>query len=235
MSYNLFLLLNINHEPEPLLDFIGTHLERTGPTTFCIDHSPDTFFSAEYLREGSDSSLAIDIPFGSEETALREVFDFMTELQEYIQFQLLDPQLGGLVEPNETERIYAKWKDSNVQALENFSDGHHFLRSMEVREGKKTMIEAIRFREETWQNHCSVALAYGRIHDAENARKHFQRALELDPQNASILHALGVTYFNLQEYEKAKSVLQEALDADPDNEAARELIRDCESKDLKHD
>ena len=147
MSYNLFLLLNVNHEPEPLLDYIAKHLERTGPTTFCFDQSPDVFFSAEYLREGSDTSLAIDIPFGAEETTLRHVFDFVTQLQEYIQFQLLDPQLGVVVEAAHTDRIYNKWKDSNLEALQTYADGHHFLRTIEVRDGKKTMIEAIRFQE----------------------------------------------------------------------------------------
>jgi tetratricopeptide (TPR) repeat protein len=230
MSYNLFLLLNVNHETEPLLEFISKQLERTGPTTFCMDQSPDSFFTVEYLREGTESSLAIDIPYGAEEATLRHVFDFMTRLQEYIQFQLLDPQIGSLLEANQTDRIFAKWRDSNLEALQSYSDGHHFLRNVEVRDGQKVMIEAIRFKEETWQNHCSIALAYGRVRDAEKSRRHFQRALELDPDNPAILHALGVTYYNLQLYGDARTALQQALSVDPENDAARELIADCDLK-----
>ncbi len=230
MSYNLFLLLNANHEVEPLMDYIGKRLERTSSTSFCLDQSPDVFFSIDYLREGNDTSLVMDVPFGAEEIVVREVLDFLTYLEEYMQFQVLDPQLGKIVKTAETREILEKWKAANLEALKTFGDGHHFLRAVEEREGKKIMVEAMRFQEETWQNHCSVAMAYGRIFDAENARHHFERALELDPENGAILHALGVTYFNMKDYHRAKETLSRALGLDPENPAAVDLIKDCDSK-----
>ena len=230
MSYNLFLLLNVNHERESLLDYIGKRLERIAPNAFCLDQSPDIFFSVEYLQEGKDTSLVIDIPFGADQGVLPAVFDFMTYVQDYIQFQVLDPQLGKLLEPNQINQVHEKWRTSNLKALQTYRDGHHFLRGIEVRDGQKIMIEAARFREETWQNHCSVALAYGRIGDAETARHHFERALELDPENPGILYALGVTYFNLRSYEKARNTLMLVLQQDPGNEAAGSLVRDCDAK-----
>ena len=230
MSYNLFLLLNINHEIEPLMEHIGKRLERTAGSSFCLDHSPDAFFSVDYLREGNDTSLVVDIPFGAEEIVVREVLDFLTYLEEYMQFQMLDPQMGKTVKPAETREILEKWKAANLEALKTFGDGHHFLRTIEERNGKKIMIEAMRFQEETWQNHCSVAMAYGRIYDAENARRHFERALELDSGNGAILHALGVTYFNMKDYKRAKDALSQALQLDPENPAAADLIKDCDSK-----
>ena len=117
-----------------------------------------------------------------------------------MQVQVLDPQIGGIVKSADAGNIVEKWKTLNLQALENYSDGHHFLRNLEIRDGRKTMIEAIRFLEETWQNNCSVALAYNRIGHAVEARKLFDRSLQLDPGNAGILFALGVTCFNLREY-----------------------------------
>ena len=230
MSYNLFLLLNVNHERNPLLDYIGKRLERTSDASFCLDQSPDVFFSAEYLHEGSDTSFVIDIPFGAEERVVREVLDFLTYLEQYIQFQVLDPQLGKIVKSSETNEILQKWKTANLQALKTFGDGHHFLRTMEERDGKKVMIEAMRFQEETWQNQCSVAMACGRVYDAQNARVHFERALELDPENSAILHALGVAYFNMKDYKRAKDALSYALELDPENPAAADLIKDCDSK-----
>ena len=230
MSYNLFLLLNTNHEKEALLECIAKRLERTGETSFCYDQSPDIFFSAEYLQEGMDTSLCIDIPFGADDEVLREVLDFMTYLQESIQFQVLDPQIGRLMEPQQSQAILETWKEANLKALQRYSDGHHFLRTVETRDGKKVMIEATRHKEETWQNHCSVALAYGRIRDAANSLKHFQKALDLDPSNIAILHAIGVAHFNLQQYAEAKQTLSRYLDSDPDNDTALELIQACESK-----
>lgn len=230
MSYNLFLLLNANHEVEPLMDYIGKRLERTSDTSFCLDQSPDAFFAVDYLHEGTDTSLVMDIPFGAEETVVREVLDFLTYLEEYMQFQVLDPQLGKTIKSAETRQILEKWKAANLEALKTFEDGHHFLRTIEERNGKKIMIEAMRFQEETWQNHCSVAMAYGRIFDAENARRHFERAQELDPENGAILHALGVTYFNMKDYKRAKETLSHALELDPENPAAADLIKDCDSK-----
>lgn len=230
MSYTLFLLLNVNHEKESLLSFIAKRLEKTGPGSFCFDESPDSFFTVEYMQEGTDSSLAIDIPYGAEEKVLRDVFDFMTYLESYIQFQVLDPQLGRLLEPNESKNIFQKWRTSNTEALQQYGDGHHFLRTVMERDGKKSMVEAIKFQEETWQNHCSVALAYNRIQDAASALKHFSRAFELDPENLDILHAIGVTHYNLQNYSEACYALTKYLQSNPDNADARELLRACETK-----
>jgi tetratricopeptide (TPR) repeat protein len=220
----------VNHEKESLLGYIAKRLEQTSEGSFCFDESPDSFFSVEYMQEGTDSSLAIDIPYGADEKVMRDVFDFMTYLESYIQFQVLDPQLGRLLEPNESTNILQKWKASNSEALQQYGDGHHFLRTVMEREGKKSMVEAIKFQEETWQNHCSVALAYNRIRDAENALKHFSRAFALDPENFDILHAIGVTHYNLQNYSEARDVLTKYLQSDPDNADARELLRACETK-----
>ena len=230
MSYTLFLLLNVNHEKDSLLNYIAKRLEQTGPESFCFDESPDSFFTVEYMQESTDSSLAIDIPYGAEERVLRDVFDFMTYLESYIQFQVLDPKLGRLLEPNESQNIFQKWKTSNNEALQQYGDGHHFLRTVMERDGKKSMVEAIKFQEETWQNHCSVALAYNRVHDAASALKHFSRAFELDPENFDILHAIGVTYYNLQNYSEARNALTKYLQSNPDNADARELLRACETK-----
>lgn len=230
MSYTIFLLLNVNHEKPGLLDYLGKRLERTAEQSFCFDESPDSFFSVEYLQEGTDSSLALDIPFGAEERVMRDVFDFMTYLQQYIQFQVLDPQLGRLTESSETPQIMEKWKSANKEALVQFGDGHHFLRTVIERDGKKSMVEAIRLTEETWQNHCSIALAYNRIQDAENALKHFQRAKELDPDNSDILHAIGVTHYNLQNFSAARDALKEYLLSDPGNEDALDVVRACEAR-----
>lgn len=230
MSYTLFLLLNVNHEKVGLLNHIEKKLERTGHESFCFDESPDSFFSVEYLKEGSDTSLAIDIPFGSEERVIRDVFHFMTYLEPYIQFQVLDPQLGRLTESSESGLILQKWKEANRQALQQYADGHHFLRPIVEREGKKSMVEAVRIAEESWQNHCSVALAYNRIQDAESALKHFLRAKELDPENTDLLHAIGVTQYNLQNYIEAHKALTTYLQSDPFNAAARNVLHACEEK-----
>jgi tetratricopeptide (TPR) repeat protein len=230
MSYTLFLLLNVNHDKAGLIEYIAKRLERTGEASFCFDESPDNFFSIEYLQEGSDTSLAVDIPFGAEERVMLDVFDFMTYLQEYVQFQVLDPQLGRLTDASETPQILQKWKSANLEALQQFGDGHHFLRTIMERDGKKTMVEAIRMKEESWQNHCSVALAYNRVQDAANALKHFHRASELEPDNAVILHAIGITHYNLQQYSQARDVLKEFLRFDPDNEDAIDVVQACEAK-----
>ena len=225
MSYNLFLLLNPNHEKEGLIQFLTEHLENSGIDRFCFDQSPDIYFSLEYMKEGNDTSLAIDIPFGAEEQVIKEVFDFMTELQTYIQFQVLDPQIGTIIESENTRQIMESWKENNREALESYRDGHHFLRSMDEREGQKMMIEAIRFKEETWQNHCSVGMAFNRVQDADQALKHFQRALDLDPDNPGIWHALGVTLFNLRRYPEAIQYFSRYLQLDPDNPTANELLQ----------
>ena len=230
MSYTLFLLLNVNHEKPALLRHIAKKLEQTGHESFCFDESPDSFFSVEYLKEGSDTSLAIDIPYGAEERVIRDVLDFMTYLESYIQFQVLDPQLGKLTESSEAPNVLHKWKESNRQALEQYSDGHYFLRTMVDRDGKKTMVEAIKLAEETWQNHCSVALAYNRIQDAQKALKHFLRAQELDLDNTDLLHAIGVTQYNLQNYAEAHKALSAYMKVDPTNAAARDVLHACESK-----
>jgi tetratricopeptide (TPR) repeat protein len=230
MSYTLFLLLNVNHDPEDLLRYIGARIEQTGETSFCLDHAPDTFFSVEYLAEAADRSLCIDIPFGAEESVLREVLDFLSYIEERVQAQVLDPQLGRTLKSAEAGQIIDHWKKLNLQALENYSDGHHFLRNVEERDGRKTMIEAIRFVEETWQNHCSVALAYNRVGHAAEARNLFERALKMDSQNAGILYALAVTCFNLRDFQKCREYLAASLAAEPDNPGARELLQDCEAK-----
>jgi|GEM_PF-3543779 len=230
MSYTLFLLLNANHEKDGLLKYIARRLEQTGEQSFCFDQSPESFFSVDYLQEASDTSLAIDIPFGGEETVVRDVLDFLTYLESYIQFQVLDPQIGRLTESSDAAAILKKWKASNAEALANYEDGHHFLRTVTERDGKKSMIEAIRFAEETWQNHCSVALAYNRVLDAEKALRHFHRAYELEPENFDILHAIGVTQFNLQDYSKARDTMLQYLNVYPDHEDAKEILRACDAK-----
>jgi tetratricopeptide (TPR) repeat protein len=230
MSYTLFLLLNVNHDKQDLIHLLSERLEQTNEDTFCLDQSPDIFFTVDYLKEDKDTSLCIDIPFGSEETALKDVFDLITQVEKRIQVKVLDPQLGKTLQPSESAQIFDKWKDLNLQALRNYADGHHFLRDVQIRDGKKIMIEAIRFQEETWQNHCSVALAFARIGMAEEARKLFERALEMDPTNPEVMYALGVTYFNLKEYTKASELLSNVLRQHPENDAARDLLRDSESQ-----
>lgn len=230
MSYTLFLLLNVNHDKQDLINHLSGRLEKTGEETFCLDEAPDIFFTVDYLKEDKDTSLCIDIPFGSEEAALKEVLELITQVEKKIQIQVLDPQLGKTLKPSEASEIIEKWKDLNLQALRNYADGHHFLRDVQVREGKKVMIEAIRFQEETWQNYCSVALAFARVGMADDAKSLFERALEMDPTNPEVMYALGVTYFNLKDYQKAKELLSNVLREHPENQAARDLLRDCESK-----
>lgn len=230
MSYTLFLLLNVNHDRAELLHYIGQRLEQTGDASFCMDQSPDLFFSVEYLAEDEDRSLCLDIPFGGEETTIRSVLDFLAYVEERIQVKVLDPQIGKVLKFEEAGQIIDQWKKLNLQALESYADGHHFLRNVEERDGRKTMVEAIRFVEETWQNHCSVALAYNRVGHAAQARDLFERALGLDPQNPGILYALAVTCFNLRDYSKCREHLNTSLVVDPENDGARELLKDCELK-----
>jgi tetratricopeptide (TPR) repeat protein len=230
MSYTLFLLLNINHDKEGVLGYISQKLEVTGSESFCFDQSPESFFTVEYMHEGTDTSLALDIPYGAEERVMRDVLDFMTYLESYIQFQVLDPQLGRLVEVSESHLIVNQWKKANEEALQQYTDGHHFLRTVAERDGKKSMIEAVRFKEETWQNHCSVALAYNRIQNAGKALQHFQRAYELDPENTDILHAIGISQYNLQKYSEARETFLKYLELNPKNEDAREIAKACETK-----
>jgi Tfp pilus assembly protein PilF len=123
-----------------------------------------------------------------------------------------------------------KWNAANREALQQYGDGHHFLRTLVEKDGKKSMVEAIRMAEESWQNHCSVALAYNRLQDAENALKYFQQAYNLDPSNTDILHAIGVTHYNLQNYERARDVLAEFLKSDPQNPEAQEILQACNNK-----
>jgi Tfp pilus assembly protein PilF len=138
--------------------------------------------------------------------------------------------LGKVLKPAEADQIIDKFRSLNLQALNNYADGHHFLRNVEERNGRRVMIEATKFKEETWQNRCSVGLAFARIGNADAARKQFEQALKLDPQNSGIMHALGVTCFNQQDYPSAKQFLSGALKADPSNDQARELLKDCELK-----
>lgn len=230
MSYTLFLLLNVNHYRDEIIQHLLNRLERTAENTFCLDESPDLFFTVEYLHEENDTSLLVDIPFGAEESIMKSVLDFISYVEEKIQVQVFDPQLGKMLKSSQAGEIIDRWKKLNLEALHSYSDGHHFLRSIEEREGQKVMIEAIRFKEETWQNHCSVGLAFSRIGHAVDSRRHFERALELDPDNSGIMHALGVTLFNLREYKKAKEMLAASLQLDPDNPSAIELIKDCTEK-----
>jgi tetratricopeptide (TPR) repeat protein len=230
MSYTIFLLLNVNHETSDLFPYLEKKLAQTSPGSFCLDQSPDVFFTVDYLKEEKDTSLCVDIPFGSEETVLKEVFDLLAYLEERIQFQIMDPQLGKVLKPAEADQIIDKFRSLNLQALNNYADGHHFLRNVEERNGRRVMIEATKFKEETWQNRCSVGLAFARIGNADAARKQFEQALKLDPQNSGIMHALGVTCFNQQDYPSAKQFLSGALKADPSNDQARELLKDCELK-----
>ncbi|PWT93526.1 MAG: hypothetical protein C5B54_01705 [Acidobacteria bacterium] len=230
MSYTLFLLLNVNHDKDDVLEHVGQRLEKTGDKSFCFDSSPDIFFTAEYLEEKEDRSICVDIPFGAEDAVIKEVFDFITYLETRVQVQVLDPQVGRTLKPSDGEEVFRKWQNLNLQALRNYSDGHYFLRNVDEKDGKKRMVEAIKFHEETWQNHCSVALAYARIGYAGHAQKHFERALAMDPANSGIKHALGVTLFNLKEYAKAKELLSQALAEDPSNESASQLIDECNNK-----
>ena len=230
MSYTIFLLLNVNHETGDLFPYLEKKLEHVSPGSFCFDQSPDVFFTLDYLKEEKDTSLCIDIPFGGEETVLKEVFDLLDYVEERIQYQIMDPQLGKIIKSAEAEQIIDKYRSLNLQALNSYADGHHFLRNVEQRNNRKVMVEAIKFKEENWQNHCSAGLAYARIGNADEARKQFERALELDPKNSGIMHALGVTYFNQQDYQKSKELLTRALKADPENQPARELLMDCETK-----
>jgi tetratricopeptide (TPR) repeat protein len=230
MSYTIFLLLNVNHETSDLFPYLEKKLEQTSPGSFCFDQSPDIFFTLDYLKEENDTSLCIDIPYGAEEAVLKEVFDLLAYIEERIQYRIMDPQLGRILKLQEADQIIDKYRSLNLDALKNYADGHHFLRNVEVRNGRKVMVEAIKFKEETWQNHCSVGLAFARIGNAEGARKHFEKALEMDPQNSGIMHALGVTCFNQQDYQKAKELLVRAVKADPENKPARDLLKDCETK-----
>jgi tetratricopeptide (TPR) repeat protein len=230
MSYTIFLLLNVNHETSDLFPYLEKKLVQTSPGSFCLDQSPDIFYTVDYLKEEKDTSLCVDIPFGSEEGVLKEVFDLLTYLEERIQFQIMDPQLGKIIKSAEADQIIDKFRTLNLQALNTYADGHHFLRNVENRNGRRMMVEATKFKEETWQNHCSVGLAYARIGNADGARKQFEKALEMDPQNSGIMHALGVTCFNQQDYSKAKELLTRALKGDPENEPARELLKECEGK-----
>ena len=56
-------------------------LEKIDATHFCLDESPDVFFTVEYLSEGTDRSLCIDIPFGAEEAVMSSVLDFVTHVE----------------------------------------------------------------------------------------------------------------------------------------------------------
>ncbi|MFO8056422.1 MAG: tetratricopeptide repeat protein [bacterium] len=68
-----------------------------------------------------------------------------------------------------------------------------------------------------WANLGSVMLSYGR---SEEAKKYFQRALEMDPCNPSALNNLGNIAMERGKRDRAERLYRRALRCDPENTAA---------------
>lgn len=64
------------------------------------------------------------------------------------------------------------------------------------------------------QRYVDLGLEYIKRDDYNRARKHLSRALELDPDNAPALSALGLIYSNEGEAKLAEASFKQALDSD---------------------
>lgn len=63
---------------------------------------------------------------------------------------------------------------------------------------------------------CNLGVAYGLAGDGARARELLQRALKLEPQSATALHALGVLEFQDGALQSAVEYFERALQSQPD-------------------
>ena len=83
--------------------------------------------------------------------------------------------------------------------------------------------------------HYNIAMIYERQGKADDARRHLERAREIDPEAAEYKVAMGRLYAQTKDYEKAKILFDEVVARDATNQAAKNnlAVLALEQGDLK--
>ena len=76
----------------------------------------------------------------------------------------------------------------------------------------------------------NVALCYQALHDLPQARKNFQKALDLDPTNVQYLMMLVDISIKMGDTAQALQRLSEAAEMDPENLQVKEKIVELNAK-----
>ena len=83
------------------------------------------------------------------------------------------------------------------------------LAGMYAKEGMKS--EAVRAYLDAAEQHITKD-------EFQEARKMFERVLELDPENKAVYHKAGIVYYKEDKVDEARKSLKRAFEADPENE-----------------
>jgi Tfp pilus assembly protein PilF len=93
--------------------------------------------------------------------------------------------------------------------------GDALLEQDKLFKGLEALLEAQKFMPDNPEVHHLLGRAYFIPFDAENANEHFKRAIELQPDNATLLKDYGEFLNACGLYKKAETVLRLAVEADP--------------------
>lgn len=223
MSYELHVRFGRGASESVLRDMLLRipGVTENGADGFCIDEGAECFIGIELDRVSGFSEF---VAYGGPAEEIQRAIDVAQRLAEAHEGELFDPQLGRVIPGHATEEILSSWRANNEAVLHKYSDGRHFVRELAEVSGKKLMIEAQRFEEQTAMNFASAAAANARGGFLHRARPLFEQALALDQDNAAILYALGLVHYQLGDIAQAKAFLEKALIEEPGNEDATQLL-----------
>lgn len=96
-----------------------------------------------------------------------------------------------------------------------FGDESKTLRKIRIRFAGKKHIDMLRTNPENVNSLMQLGIIYAQAGETTEARKAFDKAFTLDPNNAALKNNLGNLYFLDEKYTKAKLAYEEAAALDP--------------------
>lgn len=90
--------------------------------------------------------------------------------------------------------------------------GVEYLRLGNLNEALGKLKRALELDDKNIEAHDAIAVVYEKIRDYDNARRHFENALDLKPDNPSSLHNFGRYLCNRGEFDEGMEQLSRAID-----------------------
>ena len=232
MSYDVFIQIDPPvaraNVQECLLAIRGAHIN--GTWGIAISPTPDVFVTID-LKDDPADSATLSFAYGGSPEEPNVLLEVAAILAAAYSCSIFDPQVGSEVSIQGLQSALCSWNRTNLQVLQRYADGFHFVRDLNETTNGRIMLEAQRVGDRSPENYCSVACAFGRAGHYRDARRLLKKAHSEFENHVPTMYLLGITYLNLGKTRRALRLLKKAQQFEPENQDIQELIQSMNQED----
>lgn len=129
-------------------------------------------------------------------------------------------QRNQLVEPSSHDTLLETVNALNNTALTHLKKGASLGADGQIPEAVAEHLRALEMDPKLAQAHANLISLYGKLHQPQDAEKHYRAAIALEPNLAESYYDFGVLQFEQKDYRQAADAFLKTIEIDPHNPEA---------------